>query len=172
MKKYLLSIITLVLITGISCEKKIDIEKEKEAIIAVIEEETEAFFDSDIIRLSATHLQDDTNIRLTATKSGYTSIFGWENVKAFFLDYFENEAEPGDFYEVKTNYKIKVYPESAWAVFDNDYYSGEGELLSKSIHTEFLEKVNGEWKLVLYNSIYTSTWDDDPDIETEEKLKY
>ena len=172
MKIHLLPVIALVILfTGISCKKPIDIEKEKAAIIAVIEEETKAFFDSDINRLGATHVRDDTNIRLTATRSGYTCTFGWENVKAFFLDYFENEAEPGNFYEVKTNYKIKVYPESAWAVFDNDYYNGEGELLSKSIHTEFLEKVNGEWKLVLYNSIYTSTWDDDLDNETEENLK-
>ena len=168
MKKYFLSLIVLVLFAGISCQKKIDIEKEKAAIIAVIEEETEAFFDSDINRLSATHVQDETNIRLTATKSGYTYDVGWEKIKSFFLDYFENEAEPGDFKEVKTNYKIKVYEGSAWAVFDNDFYNGEGELLSTSIHAEFLEKVNGEWKLVFYTSIYTSTWDDEGEIETEE----
>ncbi|MCK4343993.1 MAG: nuclear transport factor 2 family protein [Bacteroidales bacterium] len=168
MKKYLLSLIVLVLFAGTSCQEKIDIEKEKAAIIAVIEEETEAFFDSDINRLGATHVQDETNIRLTATKSGYTYDVGWEKVKSFFLDYFENEAEPGDFKEVKTNYKIKVYGESAWAVFDNDYYNGEGELLSTSIHAEFLEKVNGEWKLVFYTSIYTSTWEDEGENETEE----
>jgi len=166
MKKHLFPIIVLVLLAVASCQKEINIEKEKAAIIAVIEEETEAFFDSDINRLSATHVQDETNIRLTATKSGYTYDVGWEKVKAFFLDYFENEAEPGDFYEVKTNFKIKVYGESAWAVFDNDYYNGEHELLSTSIHAEFLEKVNGEWKIVFYNSIYTSTWDS----EGENKL--
>jgi len=167
MKKHLLSLIVLVLLAGTSCQEKINIEKEKAAIITVIEEETKAFFDSDIDRLSAIHVQDETNIRLTATKSGYTYDVGWETVKSFFLDYFENEAEPGDFYEVKTNYKIKVYGESAWAVFDNDYYNGEGELLSTSIHAQFLEKVNGEWKHVVYNSIYTSTWDDEGDNETE-----
>jgi len=168
MKKYLFSLIVPVFLAGSSCQDKIDIEKEKAAIIAVIEEETEAFFDYDIDRLSATHVQDETNIRLTATKSGYTYDVGWEKIKSFFLDYFENEAEPGDFYEVKRNYKIKVYGESAWAVFDNDYYNGEDELLSTSIHAEFLEKVHGEWKLVFYTSIYTSTWEDEGENETEE----
>jgi len=153
---------------GTSCQEKIDIEKEEAAIIAVIEEDTEAFFDSDIERLSALHVQDDTNIRLTATKSGYTYDVGWDKVESFFMDYFENEAEPGDFYEVKRNYKIKVYGESAWAVFDNDFYNGEDELLSTSIHAEFLEKVHGEWKLVFYTSIYTSTWEDEGEYETEE----
>ena len=40
MKKITFPILTLLLITGISCQKKIDIEKEKEAIKAVIEKET------------------------------------------------------------------------------------------------------------------------------------
>jgi len=168
MKFFLWTLIVLILIAGTSCQEKIDIEKEKAAIIAVIEEETEAFFDNDIDRLSANHVQDETNIRLTATKSGYTYDVGWEKINSFYLDYFENEAEPGDFYEVKRNYKIKVYGESAWAVFDNDYYNGEDELQSTSIHAEFLEKVNGEWKLVFYTSIYTSTWEDEVENETEE----
>lgn len=168
MKKYLFTLFAIILIAWTSCEKKIDIEKEKAAIIAVIEEETEAFFDSDINHLGALHVQDETNIRLTATKSGYTYEVGWEKVSSFFVDYFENVAEPGDFYEKKSNYKIKVYRESAWAVFDNDFYNGEGELLSTSIHSQFLEKVNGEWKHVGYTSIYTSTWDDEEESETEE----
>jgi hypothetical protein len=126
MKKYVFTLFAIILLAGTSCQEKIDIEKEKAAIIAVIEEETEAFFDSDINRLAATHVQDETNIRLTASKSGYTYDVGWEKISSFFRDYFVNEAEPGDFKEVKTNYKIKVYRESAWAVFDNDFYNGEG----------------------------------------------
>ena len=168
MRKILWTAFIPILIAGTSCEEKIDIEQEKADIIAVIEEETEAFFDSDIERLAATHIQDESNIRLTATKSGYTYDVGWEKVKSFFLEYFENEMEPGDFYEVKRNYKIKVYGESAWAVFDNDFYNEEDELLSTSIHAEFLEKVDGKWKLVFYTSIYTSTWDDEGESETQE----
>ena len=75
MKKYVFTLFAIILLGGTSCQEKIDIEKEKATIIAVIEEETEAFFDSDIDRLGALHVQDETNIRLTATKSGYTSIY-------------------------------------------------------------------------------------------------
>lgn len=167
MKNHLFPLLLAVSLTGTSCQKKIDIEKEKAAIIAVIEEETEAFFDWDIERLGATHVQDETNIRLTATKSGYTYHYGWDEVESFFLDYFENEAEPGNFYEEKTNYRIKIYGECAWAVYDNDYFNEEGDFLSRSIHSQILEKVDGEWKLVFYNSIYTSTWDDPVEEEPE-----
>jgi len=161
MKMYTIPITLLLLHALSSCQEKIDIESEKEAIIAVIEEETEAFFDYDIDRLGDKHVQDETNIRLTATKSGYTYDVGWETIRSFFLDYFENYGGQQGFYEIKRNYKIKVYGESAWVVFDNDYYNGKDELLSSSIHAEFLEKVDGEWKIVFYNSIYTSTWDDE-----------
>ena len=167
MKKIFWTFFIVIVLAGNSCNEKIDIEKEKTAIIAIIEAETEAFFDNDINRLASFHVQDESNTRLTATKSGYTYDVGWEKINSFFLDYFENEAEPGNFYEVKKNYNIKVYGESALAVFDNDYYNGEDELLSSSIHAEFLEKVNGEWKIVFYTSIYSSTWEDEEKVESE-----
>jgi hypothetical protein len=168
MKNLLWTLIIPIFIAGASCQGTIDYEKEKAAIIEVLEQETEAFFDYDIDRLASFHVQDETNMRLTATKSGYTYDEGWEKVRSFFLDYFENVAEPGDFYEIKRNYKIKIYGESAWAIYDNDYYNENDELLSTSIHAQILEKVDGEWKIVFYNSIYTSTWDDEVKNATEE----
>jgi len=167
MKKKLWAVFVPILIAGTSCQEKIDVEKEKAAIIEVLEQETEAFFNYDIERLGSFHVQDETNTRLTATKSGYTYDEGWEKVRSFFLDYFENVAEPGDFYEIKRNYKIKIYGKSAWAVYDNDYYNEDDELLSTSIHAQFLEKVDGEWKIVFYNSIYTSTWEENKQNESE-----
>jgi hypothetical protein len=168
MKKQNIVLFALAFLAMTSCTQEIDMEKEKAAIIAVIEEETKAFFDSDINRLGATHVQDESNIRMTATQSGYTYHQGWDEVKAFFLDYFENEMEPGNFYEIKKNYKIKVYKEAAWAVYDNEYYNENDELLSTSIHAQILEKVDGKWKLVFYNSIYDSTWDNGGSNGTEE----
>jgi len=167
MKNILWTLLVSILLAGASCQEKIDYEKEKAAIIDVLEKETEAFFDYDIDRLASFHVQDETNMRLTATKSGYTYDEGWGKVRSFFLDYFENVAEPGDFYEIKRNYKIKIYGESAWAIYDNDFYNENDELLSTSIHAQILEKVGGVWKIVFYNSIYTSTWDDEMDIEEE-----
>jgi hypothetical protein len=149
------------MILAISCKEKVDNEKEKTAIIQVLEAETEAFFDKDIDRLASYHIQDESNIRLTATKSGYTYDVGWDKIESFFLDYFENEMGPGEYYEVKKNYRIKIYDKSAWAAYDNYYYDSNDVLLSTSIHTQILEKVNGEWKIVFYTSIYNSTWEEE-----------
>lgn len=160
MKKNVIILLAFTILFAISCQEKVDYEKEKAAIIAVIEGETEAFFDRDIDRLASFHIQDDSNIRLTATKSGYTYDVGWDKIESFFLDYWENVMEPGDYYEVKENYRIKIYDKSAWAAYDNYYYNSNDELLSTSIHTQILEKVDGEWKLVFYTSIYNSTWEE------------
>ena len=161
MKKYTLIILFFTMILTISCKEKVDFEKEKTAIIQVLEAETEAFFDKDIDRLASYHIQDESNIRLTATKSGYTYDVGWDKIESFFLDYFENVMGAGEYYEVKKNYKIKIYDKSAWASYDNFYYSSDDELLSTSIHTQILEKVNDEWKIVFYTSIYNSTWEEE-----------
>ena len=168
MKKYLLTLFALILLAGTSCQEKIDIEKEKEAIIVVIEEETNGYLARDLDRLVATYVQDETNIDLRADKSGYNYGVGWEEIFSAFKEAIDNSPEPDGSKEVKTNYKIKIYPESAWVVFDNESYNSEGELTNKSIHVEFLEKVNGEWKIVYFSMVSTSTWEDEVESETEE----
>ena len=168
MKKYVFVLFALILLAGTSCQEKIDIEKEKAAIIAVIEEETNAYLDRDFDRLVATWVQDETNIDLRAGKSGYTYSVGWEEIGSAFKEAIDNSPEPDGSKEVKTNYKIKVYRESAWAVFDNETYNNEGELTNNSIHVEFLEKVNGEWKIVYFSMVNTSSYEDEVETETEE----
>ena len=141
--------LALSLIAGrASCQEKIDIEKEKEAIKAVIEEESNSFIAKDFDRFAATYVQDETNIRLSADKSGYGYYVGWEEIGSGFKEFFENNPEPGTGKFVKTNYKIKVYKESAWAVHDGTSYDGEGEVISKNIGVRFqgqriLKSVNG-----------------------------
>ena len=62
--------LVLSLFTGsVYCQEEIDIEKEKAAIIAVVEEKTDAFVDKDFDRLSNTFTQDETNIWLLAEES-------------------------------------------------------------------------------------------------------
>ena len=171
MKKIIYSILALLLITGCSsCEEKIDIEKEKRAIKAVIKEETVSFVARDYDRLVANYVQDESNIRLTASKSGYKYYVGWEELSSRFKKYFENNTEPGIWKQTRTNYKIKVYKESAWAVFENEGYHSAGrftELTGKGIDVRFLEKVNGEWKIVYLSHVYTASYEDDEEGEKE-----
>ena len=160
----ILCFILMVFLAGTSCQKKIDIEMEKEAIKAVIEEESNAFIARDYDRLAATYVQDETNIRMGASKTIYGYRVGWKEIDSVFKEYFKNNPKPSTRKPQLTNYKIKVYKESAWAFFTNE----KGD-----IGVRFLEKFNGEWKIVFLSAIMASTYeeeieDGEGELKTEE----
>ena len=164
MKKYLISLIVLVFLAGTSCQEKIDIEEEKKAIIAVIEEETDAAVHSDYERWANTYVQDETNIRLSASSNDYNYVVGWDELSSNFKEAFEETADQEPMSRgVKTNYKIKVYGNAAWAVCDEKFVSTEtGEDMGWSaIEARFLEKVDGEWKMVFLSFVTTSSYEDE-----------
>ena len=80
MKKYLWTLFALILLAGTSCQEKIDIEKEKEAIMAVIQEEGDAFAAMDMERLFAVHVQDSLDTRLGLGENSYTIWAGWDEI--------------------------------------------------------------------------------------------
>ena len=161
MKKNLLTLFALIFLAGTSCQETIDIEKENEAIKAVIEEQTNAYIARDYDRTAATHVQDETFIRLQAGKDGYSFIIGWEERSSSLKEALKNNPDtlPGKF--ENTNYKIKVYPESAWAVYNENWYDSEGESLGMAIEARFLEKVNGEWKIVYLSLVNTASYNEE-----------
>ena len=169
MKKIIFSILILMLIVGSnSCQEKINIEEEKKAIIAVIEEETDAAFDKDFDRIAATYVQDETNIRLTAGENSYVYAVGWEEISSGFKEYVEGEyLQKSNL--VKTDYKIKVYKESAWAIFYDIRYENEVEKV-KGVGVRFLEKVNGEWKVVYLSTVMISSYEEKV-VEEEEEFE-
>ena len=160
MKMNFIALFTFILFAGISCQEKIDMEKEKEAIKTVIEEVTDAWLTRDFDRLAFTFVQDEFATRLRTGKNGYLYSAGWEEIGQLYKESIKNNPNPITNKEVKTNYKIKVYKESAWAVFDNEVYNSEGELMQKRVHVDFLEKVDGSWKIAYLSIVGTSSYDD------------
>jgi len=156
MKKYVFTILALVLLAGTTfCQKKVDIEKEKEAILALITEETNAYHDKDFERFAACYVQDETNIRILGgenEKISYT--VGWEGVGSSFKELFENNPDPTPNREVKKNFTIKVYKDCAWIVFEEEDFTDAGESNGKGIGTNFLEKVDGKWKIAYLSRVH------------------
>ena len=147
MKKYVLTLFALILLAGTSCQEKIDIEKEKAAIIAVIEEETNAHFARDIDRQNECFVQDETSVGVFAGKDGLYD--GWEIISAAYKSIYENSPEPTNLMVKNENYKIKVYRDCAWAVYD-EYTVDENDSVSSGPRCiRFLEKVDDKWKIVL-----------------------
>lgn len=156
MKNYLSILIAILIPLGVLCQGKVDIEKEKTAIIALIEEETASYYASDFDRWAATQVQDETNISTQAWNSGFSYTTGWDSISAGIKPYIIEKKET--LKEVKSNYKIKIYNGSAWVIFENEIFNKSGESASKFIATVFLEKKDNKWKSVYRNRIEVSSY--------------
>jgi hypothetical protein len=166
MKNYLISIVIISLAGATGCQQKpsIDIEKEKQAIIDVINAETDAYLAFDFDALADKHIQDSTNLRLSAGRDNYVFCDGWEEVSEYLKEAIEGEESPEDRNRTvsKSNYRIKVYPESAWVLCDEvwTYHYETDTVRIKSIQVRFLEKVDGEWKINFLSFVGTSGYDE------------
>lgn len=158
MRKFLCLFIIPVMFCLSSCKEKLDIEQEKNAIIAVIEKETMAFINKNYEEFASTHVLDETNTRLTAERNGYELKTGWLETVKEMQEMFEESPEPWTSRSIKTNHRIKVYENSAWAIHDESWIDPEGKEFLKYAGVRFLEKVNGEWKIVYVSFVNTSSY--------------
>jgi len=150
--RYTILFILAIALTGvIGCEQEINMDKERSAIIAVINQETDAYLERDYESVYAAHVQDSLNMRLTAGPDSYVFLEGWEEVGKHLLgDETEDDLSPDLHITVeKYNYRMKIYPSSAFVVCDQKWISQYGDDVNEinSIQVRFLEKLEGEWKI-------------------------
>jgi hypothetical protein len=160
MKKYLIILIAAVSLALYSCTEKVDIAKEKDAIIAVIEKETEAYINKNFAAFASSHVQNESNMRLTAEKHGFNMKTGWKETAEVMQKMFEDSPEPWTSKSIKTNHRIKVYDNCAWAVHDESWIDEKGHVFMKNIGVRFLEKARGEWKIVYVSYVNTSSYEE------------
>ena len=169
MRYTILSILLIAAFAISGCEKAFDIEKEKAAIIAVMEKETQTYIDRDFEGMFSTHLQDSTNIRLTAGADNYVFAEGWENVSKHMTG-DETEDDLGIDLHItveKSNYRFKICPMSAFVICNQKWTSAFDDDVTEieSIQVRYLEKIDEEWKISFVSFIGTSGY---PEEETEE----
>lgn len=149
MKNYLSIFIALILFAGVSCEQT-DIEKEKQAVLKVLQEQGDEFAAFNKEKLFELHIQDETATRL----AGSTVYSGWDEIKNLYENYFEiNSTGSGrqSLRNSKKNIIVKVNGNNAWVVCDNIWkWEIEGQPReSKNKQIAIFEKVNGNWKFAL-----------------------
>ena len=150
MKYTILSALIIAAFAISGCEKAIDYEKEKAAIIALMEKETQTYIDRDFDGMFSTHVQDSLNMRLTAGADNYVFAEGWEDVSRHMIsDETEDDLGADHITVERTNFRMKIYPGSAFVVCDQKWTSqyAEDVVEMKSIQVRFLEKVEGDWKI-------------------------
>ena len=90
MKNLLIVCFALLLCTGISAKEK-NKDKEKEAIIKVITESTNAYRARDFNRIAATFVHDESVIKTGAAKGGFMVRTGWEEIASNYKNSFTSE---------------------------------------------------------------------------------
>ena len=147
MKKYLWAIVVVILFAGISCQEKIDIEKEKEAIKTVISDESQAYMQQDTAKLFSYYIKDDNQIRLATSCDTIQLYRGWGEISSL----LKNADFTGysDIKNSKDFINIKVIGNVAWAMYKDIWTANYDETTTKSILycTMILEKDANEWKI-------------------------
>jgi hypothetical protein len=143
-------LILLIAVNSFSCTPKVDVEKEKAAIMVVMEEETAAYYANDIDRWGSAYARDSTLISMSASNSGFEYHRGWESLYSGSKPWFTGNK--GENKEVKKPVEIRVYKDNAWVVFNNKTVDDEAFV------TCFLEKKDGLWKIVYRNNIWSGSY--------------
>lgn len=152
--------IALILIANYACEKKVDVEKEKEAIKVVIENESNSYLARDFAKQSESFLQDESLIFLGASADDYWFSAGWEDISIAYQNIYKDQPDSYEGHFTYENYKIKVYEESAFVQYDEIAYDAEGKFMRKNISVRFLEKIKGEWKIVYLGFVNATSYED------------
>ena len=160
MRYTILLILAILTMAFTGCEQPIDYEKEREAIIAVINLETDAYLARDFETCRSTHVHDSLNMRLTAGPDSYVFLQGWDEVEKH-LTGSETEDDLSENLYItveKSNYRMKIYPQSAFVVCDQLWTSRYDEDVTEieSIQVRFLEKIGEEWKISFVSWVGTT----------------
>jgi len=147
MKKYLWAIVVVILFAGISCQEKIDIEKEKEAIKTVISDESQAYMQQDTAKLFSYYIKDDNQIRLATSCDTIQLYRGWGEISTLLMN--ADFTGYSDIKNSKDFIHIKVIGNVAWAMYKDIWTGNYYETPTTSILycTMILEKVDNEWKI-------------------------
>lgn len=148
----LCSIIFILASCSQSGEKQFDFEKEKAQIIAVIENETEAYYKQDFEGWKRNFLQSPEFRQ-------YSYWDGWATKVKFYNGFAALEADKKKQFdedrtiwkgsrETRENENFRITRDMAWYTFEQlSFEAGTDKFLGKSLETRILEKVNGEWKI-------------------------
>ena len=138
---------------------EVALQEKKDAIMATIEEETNAFFARDYDRWKATYIQEDYAFQAWSNRDGtFDSSVGWDAIdNSVGLYIHENpipEADQATTVERK-NIRFKFYGDDvAYLTWDQFNSDRDGALFFHSKEVRLLERVGSEWKIVCVSAFW------------------
>ena len=151
MSKIIIFIVLLILFVSFSCQQKVDITAEEDAIKAVTQQHFAVWRNRSLEGEQSVWANEPYVLRIGG-QSGNRTV-GWDSVAAWYKNIFEqNPNGPANWKATFSNYHIRVYDHAGWAVYDqhSEWTNEEGETESSdSWEIRFLEKKENQWKIVL-----------------------
>ena len=172
MKKIILPFLLLFILIFTACQEKINVEKEKLAIITVLNEESQAYLDSDYELWASYWVQDESVRRITGGQYGYDFTL-WEEFSKNMKTFLENDSAwfgTEDLKYEKSDFNIKIFSDCAWTTF-YEKFTGKGQGMpfeQETIHLTVLEKMDGQWKIACFAMVDTTSYEVVETAETEE----
>ncbi len=166
MKKYFVLFIVLLLLAGTSCQEKIDTEKEKEAIVAVIEGITKAHAADDWDAWLSLWLNEPYVFISYAMADEHWLVKGWEELNEILRESAseENAQEPESVLTLEPyDYNIRVFKDCAWAEYKIKWTSvteGSGEKTEwETFENYSFEKRDGIWKVATVSAVNLTSFE-------------
>ena len=156
MKKYLLALFACSLLAVVCCQDESGIEKEKKAIIAVIEAEKLAYYTQDLAGMDNSWVQEPTSRKMFLTSHGITESVGWDDIHQNHIEAIERDWDVHIETVQYTNYSINLYWNTALVIHDSHHeitdHGNESILNMKRIL--HLVKLDEEWKIDLMSMYF------------------
>ena len=151
LKRNVYSLVVLALFLPL-CQRRVDTQKEEQAIRAVIEAEKKGFFDKSLEEMAATWVQKPSSVKMYMSRDGELDLFGWSKM--------DDQSKEGlaRLDSTRTNirlefsdYQFHIYETSAWAIFKANWQWSRGGQEEHQQQTRIMafEKVGGNWKITL-----------------------
>jgi ketosteroid isomerase-like protein len=157
MKNILLGLFSLGLLVVTSCHEKIDIAKEKEAIIAVVEADKTAYLNQDNAAMGEFWIKDVSSKKIWWTDKGEQMIEGWEAINASQLKETRDTSWNRKLVTCTfSDFQINVTGNSAWLTSKTNWkgtLNGNPFEMNQS-RVICMKKTDGKWKftlMALYN---------------------
>ena len=129
-----------------------DYDKEKMAILNVINSETKTAFQRDYESWKENWVHDSSISKSyqNFVDGSHSETIGWDKINDFVKTYFEKNPEPDPLPSPLKDMEMRWYGNGAWVVFEQrDLKAGIKR------ETRLMEKVNGVWKIAgMHTSIY------------------
>ncbi len=165
MKKSVLFIVVTMLFAMYGCsEKSVDIDAEKAAIKKVLTDETSAYLKQDLVAVLDAFVQDEKAIYLSVGSQGYKEIIGFEDITKYFRASSKSDWSAYTDYKVeKSNWNINISGNNAMVYFNQTmHFKMNGEPMdTHSKEIRFMEKIKGDWKIVMLAWIDMSFFEDE-----------